>query len=118
MNCCSCGCKLFLESIFLSAASHNSCCDELFLRKGESEVAFCKRILECLSVGGFFFSASSLFRAVRECANISPSDAAKMLYVSTRTLRSWENGDSKVPPAMFELLMIKILVGMGRSPCS
>ncbi len=46
------------------------------------------------------------FYTVRRRAGLTPGQAAEMLQVTTRTLRNWENGSSRIPYAAYRLMRL------------
>ena len=54
------------------------------------------------------------FYVARRRAGLTPGQAADMLQVTTRTMRNWENGSSRIPYAAFRLMRLSaghVLVG-------
>ena len=47
-------------------------------------------------------------RAMRERANLTPSDAAALIHASARAWQQWETGDRRMHPAMWVLFRIKV----------
>lgn len=46
------------------------------------------------------------FYVARRRAGLTPGQAAEMLQVTTRTLRNWENGSSRIPYAAYRLMRL------------
>ena len=45
--------------------------------------------------------------AARERADLTPADAAKLIYSTTKSWERWEAGERTMHPAMFELFELK-----------
>lgn len=45
--------------------------------------------------------------SAREGAGLTQTQAAQLIYSTLRTWQSWELGERKMPPGLFELFIIK-----------
>lgn len=46
-------------------------------------------------------------RQARQSAGLTQSEAAKVVYATTRTWERWEAGDRKMSPATYEFFLIR-----------
>ena len=65
----------------------------------------CKTVMRTQKIKRQWLDREEFYLARRR-AGLTPSQAADMLQVTTRTLRNWENGSSRIPYATFRLMRL------------